>query len=94
MIFDPSFHKNQLCLCNIYVPYNFLSHFYYIQDDERSSTIEKFHAFLLSSEFFHLHKVIKQPQQIQNDYEKLIHLQYHAIMLQQSFHSQLYPVRP
>jgi len=60
MIFDPSFHKNQLCLCNIYAPYNFLFHLYYIQDDERSNTIEKFHVFLLSSEFFRLHKVLKQ----------------------------------
>ena len=94
MIFDPNFHKNQLCLCSIHVPYNFLFHFYYTQDDERSNTIEKFHVFLLSNGSFSLHKVLKQPQQIQNDYEKLVHHQYRVIKLQQSFHPQLYLVKP
>jgi len=93
MIFDPSFHKNQLCLCNIYAPYNFLFLLYYIQDGERSNTVEKFHVFILSSELIRLLKVLNQPQQIQNDYEKLVHLQYRVIKLQQSFHLQLYLVK-
>jgi len=93
MIFGPNFRKNQLYLYSICVLYIFLFHLYYVPGDERSNTIEKFHAFLLSSEFFHLHKVLKQPQQIQNDYEKLVNLQYRVIKLQQSFHPPLYFVK-
>ena len=93
MISDPNFHKNQSYLYSIYALYIFLFHLYYIQDGERSNTIEIFHVFLLSSEFFHLHKVLKQSQQIQNDYERLINLQYRVIKLQQSSHLQLYLVK-
>ena len=67
--------------------------YYYVPNDVRNSTIEKFHAFLLSSGSFHLHKVLILPQQIQHDYERLVHLQYRVIKLQQSFHPQLYLVK-
>jgi len=94
MIFGPNFRKNQLYLYSICVLYTFLFRLYYILGDERNSKIEKFHVFLLSSEFFRLLKVLKQLQQIQNDYEKLVHHQYRVIKLQQSFHPQLYLVKP
>jgi len=47
MIFGPNFRKNQLCLCNIYAPYNFLSHFDYIQD-EKIKNVANLLTFLLS----------------------------------------------
>jgi len=94
MIFGPNFRKNQLCLYSIYVPYNFLFHLYYIQDDEHSNTIEKFHVFLLSNGSFRLRKVLILQQQIQHGYEKLVHLLYRVIKLQQLFHPQLYLVKP
>ena len=46
MIFDPSFHKNQLYHYSICVLYIFPFLLYYVLGDERSNTIEKFHAFL------------------------------------------------
>ena len=44
-----------------------------------NSIVEINHVFLRSNVFFHLLKVLKLLLQIQSDYEKLIHPQYHVI---------------